>query len=278
MAANETASQDIFEGAERVEILGKLPGLLWGYIGALNRFLDDLQNSPDSCSGPGQSLSKSLDILAAAADFLGNKELKTRLDDHQAKLTAWANGEISNEDLAHYGAGEVEKLQSMAGPRPESGLDEIMSGQNFEREMAKLEHIKTGRSADIVVSVELLDEIRDYLSKDVLTEGISSMLVIDNAGTLIVSVGNKISVDAVALAAVAAANFAATEKIAHLIGETDFVLLFYKGHNESFHFRRVGKEYIVVTIFNNAMSLGLLRLKLSEVAKTLVEKLPKRED
>jgi predicted regulator of Ras-like GTPase activity (Roadblock/LC7/MglB family) len=278
MAANETASQDIFEGAERVEILGKLPGLLWGYIGALNRFLEELQSSPENCSGPGRNLSKALEILAAAADFLGNKELKTRLDDHQAKLTSWADGELSIEEFTQYGVNEVAKLESMAGPRPESGLDGIMSTQNFEREMAKLEHIKTGRSADIVVSVELLDEIRDYLSQDVITEGISSMLVIDNAGTLIVSVGDKISVDAVALAAVAAANFAATEKIAHLIGESDFVLLFYKGHNESFHFRRVGKEYIVVTIFNNAMSLGLLRLKLSEVAKTLVDKLPKRED
>lgn len=277
MTANETASPDIFEGAERVEVLGKLPALLWGYIGAFNSLLEELKRSPESCSAPAQSLIKSVVILAAAADFLGNKELKLRLDDHQDKITSWTNGEISNEHFERYGAQEISKLEGMAGPRPESGLDGNMSGQNFEREMAKLEHIKTGRSADIIVSVELLDEIRNYLTKDVITEGISSMLVIDNAGTLIVSVGDKTSVDAVALAAVAAANFAATEKIAHLIGETDFVLLFYKGHNESFHFRRVGKEYIVVTIFNNAMSLGLLRLKLSEVAKTLVEKLPKKE-
>jgi len=109
-----------------------------------------------------------------------------------------------------------------------------------------------------------------------MTEGISSILVIDDAGTLIVKVGDRVSLDEVSLAAVAAANFAATEKIARLIGERDFVLLFYKGHNESFHFTRVGKEYIIVTIFNNSLSLGLLRLRIANASQVLEKKLPKR--
>lgn len=83
--------------------------------------------------------------------------------------------------------------------------------------------------------------------------------------------------DVISLAAVAAANFAATEQIARLIGESDFVLLFYKGHSESFHFSRVGTEYIIVTIFDNSLSLGLLRLKIAEVSQVLESKLPKRE-
>ncbi|MBM4328108.1 MAG: roadblock/LC7 domain-containing protein [Deltaproteobacteria bacterium] len=123
----------------------------------------------------------------------------------------------------------------------------------------------------------MLDDIRGFLTEKVLTEEISSILIIDNAGTLIVNVGNKVDLDAISLAAVAAANFAATEKIARLIGERDFVLLFYKGRNESFHFRRLGTEYIIVTIFNNSLSLGLIRLKVAEVAQTLERKLPKRE-
>ena len=110
-----------------------------------------------------------------------------------------------------------------------------------------------------------------------MTEGISSLMIIDTAGSLILHIGNKIELDAVSLAAVAAANFAATEQIARLIGEQDFVLLFYKGHNESFHFSRVGPEYIIVTIFSNSLSLGLLRLKIAEVVLVLEKKLPKRE-
>ena len=147
----------------------------------------------------------------------------------------------------------------------------------LDRELDKAERIKTGRSADIVVSIDILEDVRSYLSQEVMTEGISSVLVIDSAGSLICNVGHKIDLDAVSLAAVAAANFAATEQIARLIGESDFVLLFYKGHNESFHFSRVGTEYIIVTIFDNQLSLGLLRLKIAEVAQVLEEKLPKRE-
>ena len=102
------------------------------------------------------------------------------------------------------------------------------------------------------------------------------MLVIDDAGSLIVSVGNKPSLDVTSLAAVAAANYAATQRIARLIGEPDFALLFYKGHDESFHFARVGEEYIIITIFENSLSLGLLRLKIAEAADMLEKKLPKR--
>lgn len=102
-------------------------------------------------------------------------------------------------------------------------------------------------------------------------------MIIDTAGSLILQIGDKVELDAVSLAAVAAANFAATEQIACLIGERDFVLLFYKGHNESFHFSRVGSEYIIVTIFSNTLSLGLLRLKIAEVSLVLEKKLPKRE-
>jgi predicted regulator of Ras-like GTPase activity (Roadblock/LC7/MglB family) len=100
-------------------------------------------------------------------------------------------------------------------------------------------------------------------------------MVIDDAGTLIVNVGEKIELDVVSLAAVAAANFAATEKIARLIGERDFVLLYYKGHSESFHFTRLGQGYIIVTIFTNSMTLGLLRLKIAKAAQVLKNKLPK---
>jgi predicted regulator of Ras-like GTPase activity (Roadblock/LC7/MglB family) len=168
------------------------------------------------------------------------------------------------------------KLEEMAGPR-QTGLDIELEKGILDRELEKAEKVKTGRSADIVVSVDILDDVRNYLSKEVMTEGISSVLVIDSAGSLIVNIGDKIELDVVSLAAVAAANFAATEQIARLIGERDFVLLFYKGHSESFHFTRVGSEYIIVTIFNNALSLGLLRLKIAEVAQVLETKLPKRE-
>jgi predicted regulator of Ras-like GTPase activity (Roadblock/LC7/MglB family) len=268
---------DIFKGAEKVEIFGKLPALLWAYIDTGRQLIKDLEVRPSELPESVRKLERLLEILNSAADHLGNKELKGRLDPHSQMLSALTAGETAHELFAESFVSGLAKLEEVAGQRSPSVADRFLAKELLEQELDKVEKIKAGRSADIVVSVDVLNDVRKYLSSEVLTEGITSILVIDNAGSLIVNIGNKIELDAISLAAVAAANFAATEQIARLIGERDFVLLFYKGHSESFHFSRVGDEYIIVTIFNNALSLGLVRLKIAEVAAVLARKLPRRE-
>lgn len=276
MAAHNAGYQDIFEGAEKVETLGKLPMFLWAYIETARKLIGDLRTHTDDPSAAVSEMVKILGLLNSAADHLENKDLKDRLDLHAEMLHSLKSGNLSSETFIESINPGLTKLEEVAGPRPEGVNLESMS-RLIDRELEKAEKVKTGRSADIVVSVDVLDDVRNYLAKEAMTEGISSLLVIDNAGTLIVNIGSNIDLDAISLAAVAAANFAATEQIARLIGEADFVLLFYKGHKESFHFSRVGSEYIIVTIFNNSLSLGLLRLKMAEVAQVLEKKLPKRE-
>lgn len=277
MTAQDVGIGDIFKGAEKVEIFGKLPALLWAYIDTGRQLVQDLEVSPGSSSESVRKLEKLLEILNSAADHLGNQELKGRLDPHSQMLTALTSSETADEKFVQTFTASLAKLEEVAGHRTPSVADRFFGKGLLDQELDKVDKIKAGRSADIVVSVDILNDVRTYLSTEVMTEGISSILVIDNAGSLIVNMGNKIELDAISLAAVAAANFAATEQIARLIGERDFVLLFYKGHSESFHFSRVGEEYIIVTIFNNSLSLGLVRLKIAEVATVLAKKLPKRE-
>jgi predicted regulator of Ras-like GTPase activity (Roadblock/LC7/MglB family) len=168
-------------------------------------------------------------------------------------------------------------LAELAGQRVDSTSSGLLDPASLDLDVLKGEKIKSGRSADLIVSIAILDDVKNYLTQEILNDGVSSVLIIDNAGTLIVNIGTKPSLDATSLAAVAAANYAATQQIARLIGERDFVLLFYKGHNESFHFCRVGEEFIIVTVFENSLSLGLLRLKIAEAAAVLEKKLPKRQ-
>jgi predicted regulator of Ras-like GTPase activity (Roadblock/LC7/MglB family) len=277
MTTQEVGIGDIFQGAEKIEIFGKLPGLLWAYIDTGRQLIKDLEARPNDLPESVRKLGKLLEILNSAADHLGNQDLKGRLDPHSQMLSALASGETGHESFAESFASNLAKLEEIAGQRGTATADRFFGRELLEQELDKVEKIKAGRSADIVVSVDVLNDVRNYLSNEVMTEGITSVLVIDNAGSLIVNIGNKIELDAISLAAVAAANFAATEQIARLIGERDFVLLFYKGHSESFHFSRVGEEYIIVTIFSNALSLGLVRLKIAEVAAVLAKKLPRRE-
>lgn len=277
MTAENAGVADIFKGSEKIEILGKLPSILWAYIDCARKMGESLSRGVCDVSSSVQEMTKILYILDSAADHLANNDLKRLLETHSAMLTSLSAGSISREDFAKSLSERLPRLEKVAGARRDSPSDAGLAKSVIDKEFEKAEKIKTGRSKDIVVSVEILDDVRNYLVKEVLTEGISSVMVIDNAGSLIANVGSKVDLDAVSLAAVAAANFAATEQIARLIGERDFVLLFYKGRSESFHFSRVGSEYIIVTIFNNSMSLGLLRLKIAEVAQVLEKKLPKRE-
>lgn len=277
MTPQNVGVKDIFEGAEVIEILGKLPSFLWAYIGTARRFVDELRAGTSGASQSSREMERLLGVLDSAAKHLGNEDLKNRLDVHAQIITGLNEGSLSGEQLVESLSTSLPLLEEIAGPQPENSADSALTKDWLEQEVEKAERIKTGRSADVVVSVDVLDDVRGYLAKEVMTEGISSILVIDNAGTLIVNIGSRIDLDAISLAAVAAANFAATEQIARLIGERDFLLLFYKGHTESFHFSRVGADYIIVTIFNNSLSLGLLRLKIAEVAQVLESKLPKRE-
>lgn len=276
MTAQNVVSVDIFEGADKVEILGRLPALLWAYIDSARKLMEDWGTSPDATPASMGDVTRLLDVLECAADQLDNKALKALLVDQLEALNGFKNGTVTVEDVITSVSASMPKLEELAGQRrdvPEG----LLERETLNEQIEKMERIKAGRSADIVISIEILNDVKDFLANEVMTEGISSVLVIDNAGTLICNIGDNLELDVISLAAVAAANFAATEQIARLIGEREFVLLFYKGHNESFHFSRVGDEYIIVTIFNNSLSLGLLRLKIAEVAQVLEKKLPKRQ-
>jgi len=276
MTQQNGVSGDILRGAEKIEIFGKLPSLLWSYIDKARNLIQDLKTKPNSDSPAMPKVRRMLEILDSAADHLENRKLKDRLNKQLNMLTSLEAGKLSGGFVDSFEA-ELSTLAELAGQRVDTSSSGLLDPASLELDMQKGERIKSGRSADLIVNVAILDDVKNYLTQEILTDGVSSVLIIDNAGTLIVNIGTKPSLDATSLAAVAAANYAATQQIARLIGEQDFVLLFYKGLNESFHFCRVGEEFIIVTVFENSLSLGLLRLKIAEAAAVLEKKLPKRQ-
>jgi predicted regulator of Ras-like GTPase activity (Roadblock/LC7/MglB family) len=52
--------------------------------------------------------------------------------------------------------------------------------------------------------------------------------------------------------------------MANIIGEDEFSLLFHKGETDSIHFSKIGKDLLLITIFGKEVSLGFLRLKVTE--------------
>jgi predicted regulator of Ras-like GTPase activity (Roadblock/LC7/MglB family) len=115
-----------------------------------------------------------------------------------------------------------------------------------------------------------LSDIENVLQEDLIDLGVHCVFLIDMAGNIIANFDNgKSKHDVYSLAALAAGNFGAVNAMAKIIGEDEFALLFHKGENENIHFSKILTDYLLITIFGNDISLGLLRLKVAEtVAKT----------
>ncbi|NDY41785.1 roadblock/LC7 domain-containing protein [Dissulfurirhabdus thermomarina] len=124
--------------------------------------------------------------------------------------------------------------------------------------------------ADFVLTAATLDKARQEIDDALIKAGVKTVLLIDDSGNVLASCGEETQkIDTTSLAALAAANFGATSQIARLIGEEDFSLLFHKGKRDSIHFARIGEAFILITIFGEDVSLGLVRLRVSQLSDTI---------
>jgi predicted regulator of Ras-like GTPase activity (Roadblock/LC7/MglB family) len=89
-------------------------------------------------------------------------------------------------------------------------------------------------------------------------------LLVDRTGQLVATVGEKPSFDPTAFATLTAANFSANDQLAKLIGETDFQSLFHQGEKESMYLADIARRVILVVLFDNRTTLGLVRLKMRQ--------------
>jgi predicted regulator of Ras-like GTPase activity (Roadblock/LC7/MglB family) len=94
-------------------------------------------------------------------------------------------------------------------------------------------------------------------------------LLVDRTGQLVATVGEPPNFDPTAFATLTAADFSANDQLARLIGETDFNTLFHQGERESMFLADVARRVILVVLFDNRTTLGLVRLKLRQVVEEL---------
>jgi predicted regulator of Ras-like GTPase activity (Roadblock/LC7/MglB family) len=96
-------------------------------------------------------------------------------------------------------------------------------------------------------------------------------LLVDRSGQLVATVGEKPNFDPTAFATLTAADFSANDQLARLIGETDFNSLFHQGEKESMYLADVARRVILVALFDNRTTLGLVRLKLKDTVVDLTK-------
>ena len=121
----------------------------------------------------------------------------------------------------------------------------------------------------LILTKNEIRKLEKIISERLLDSGAEHVIVVDLSGNLLMQCGSLEMNDIFSLAALSAANFAATAEIAKLIGEEDFTLLFHKGDKRNIHFSRLGKDYLIVTLFNDNVSLCLIRLKLGSAIQQM---------
>jgi len=122
----------------------------------------------------------------------------------------------------------------------------------------------------LILTKNEVHKIEEVIEVELLQGGADHVIMIDMSGNLLLERGSLRVDDIMSLAVLSAANFAATAQIAKLIGEEDFSLLFHKGDKRNIHFSRLGKGHLMITLFNDNISLGLIRLKSNNVAQKLM--------
>ena len=96
-------------------------------------------------------------------------------------------------------------------------------------------------------------------------------LLVDRTGQLVATVGEQPKFDPTAFATLTAADFSANDQLARLIGETDFNSLFHQGEKESMYLADVARRVILVVLFDNRTTLGLVRLKMKQTVDELTK-------
>jgi len=96
-----------------------------------------------------------------------------------------------------------------------------------------------------------------------------AVFLIDKNGQHIAAAGEIENFDSTSLASLTAGNVAATDGLAKLIGEREFSVLFHEGQRDHIHISIVARRAILLVIFDERSSLGLVRLRVKRASAEL---------
>ncbi|MEU3597174.1 roadblock/LC7 domain-containing protein [Streptomyces sp. NPDC006798] len=88
-----------------------------------------------------------------------------------------------------------------------------------------------------------------------------AVFLIDTNGQKVAAAGEIEQFDTTSLASLTAGNVAATDGLAKLIGEREFSVLFHEGEQDHIHISIAAKRAVLVVVFDDSSSLGLVRLR-----------------
>jgi predicted regulator of Ras-like GTPase activity (Roadblock/LC7/MglB family) len=115
--------------------------------------------------------------------------------------------------------------------------------------------------------LQAINRICEILHRD---SNARAILVIDKNGQAMAHAGDTQEIDVTSLSSLTAGNVAATGGIASLLAEKEFAGQFHEGEKTNIHISIIGQRVILVVLFDERSSLGLVRLRVRKAAAELV--------
>ncbi len=94
-------------------------------------------------------------------------------------------------------------------------------------------------------------------------------LLIDIEGHLVTKKGFTQSLNTDSIAALVAGSFASTRALAEKLGERNFSVIFHQGNSENIQIGLVADRCLIVVIFDDRTTIGMVRLHAREVTEEL---------
>jgi predicted regulator of Ras-like GTPase activity (Roadblock/LC7/MglB family) len=126
-----------------------------------------------------------------------------------------------------------------------------------------------GPQSSLVMYDEEYQRIMVLIEKLLRESNSKVIFLVDKNGQLIAATGETEHLDTTSLASLTAGNIAATGGLAKLIGEKEFSILFHEGEKDNIHISIIGGRVILVVIFDERSSLGLVRLRVKKASEEL---------
>ena len=94
-------------------------------------------------------------------------------------------------------------------------------------------------------------------------------LLVDRTGQMLATAGEEPRFDPVAFASLTAADFSANDQLARMLGENEFAALFHQGEKDPLYLADVARRVILVVLFDNRTTLGLVKLRVRNIVEEL---------
>jgi predicted regulator of Ras-like GTPase activity (Roadblock/LC7/MglB family) len=110
--------------------------------------------------------------------------------------------------------------------------------------------------------------VTQRLVKDSNAKGV---FVVDRNGQLIAEAGEMRGIDTTSLASLTAGSVAATGGQAKIVGEEEFPVHIHQGQRDNLHMTLIAGRIILVVVFDDRSSLGLVRLRVKKAGAQLAK-------